>query len=118
MSPLPSPDQMAVRSYDGHYKALNAFRDEKATLVGRVDCDWNETVIQTLRRWKCLDGDKITQRGLETIAAYEKLHRLRRCTCGASDYASCGCDLYPTEWLAHAQANPQVDQGLTLSKEL
>lgn len=109
MSRQPSVEQMAHRAYEGHYNALMALRDG-ATLAGQADGGWNERVIETLRRWECIAGGQITQRGLEVIAAYEKKHRLRRCTCGARDYASCGCDLRPTEWLAHARTSPLVDQ--------
>lgn len=43
---------------------------------------------------------------------------LRVCTCGASDYVSCLCELSPREWLEYAKTNPNVDQGLTLPKGL
>lgn len=46
------------------------------------------------------------------------VRKARYCTCGATDYASCLCNLTPREWLDYAKTNRNVDQSITLPKEL
>lgn len=121
MTALPSVKQMVNRASEGHYKALKAFRDTTA-LVSTTTPDsavrGYMSALRTLRAWECINGDQLTDRGRELIAAYEEKWGLRACTCGGSDYASCLCNLSPREWLAYAKTNPNVDQGLTLPKGL
>lgn len=93
-----------------------------------VKADW-ETISQALAllddasentaNWR--DGEDETGFAARVLVTRRKVQerlepKLRRCTCGGSDYASCLCNLTPREWLAYAKTNPLVDQGLRLSK--
>lgn len=70
---LPTVRQMEVRCNPGHVRLLEAFRDGRKI---PEPCSMGElkglkTVLATLYRWDCLDGDSLTERGSELLAAWK-----------------------------------------------
>lgn len=71
---LPSLPQMVNRSASGHRRVLAAIangdpigtvHDSPGALRGLRIC------LQTLYRWQCIDGETLTERGRELLAALD-----------------------------------------------
>jgi len=71
----PGIAQMVNRSNSGHLKALRSVRDS-SVMVGASEpasaVRGAMTVLSTLRRWECIEGDALTDRGRDLLAALEE----------------------------------------------
>lgn len=74
MNKPPSIKQMVNRANSGHLRALRACRDDTLAVSEAEPMSSVRgmmTVFSTLRRWGCVEGDQLTERGRELLTALE-----------------------------------------------